>query len=117
MRDNSSQNLNEFIRDVLQPNDEFHRLFNNAIDSLHRNLQTFTGYGNENPIKVNGETSPYPSPPALNYRVRCLAPNDPPLITILLECLMCFSVTLYQLVQCVYVHLIERFHSRGQHLC
>ena len=98
MRDNSSQNLNEFIRDVLQPNDEFHGLFNDAIESLYRQLQKgleYTNYGIHNLIKVTGETAPYPSPPALNYLGRCLAPNDPPLITILLECLMSFSVTLY----------------------
>ena len=98
MRDNSSQNLNEFIRDVLQPNDEFHGLFNDAIESLYRQLQKgleYTNYGIHNLIKVTGETAPYPSPPALNYLGRCLTPNDPPLITILLECLMSFSVTLY----------------------
>ena len=98
MRDNSSQNLNEFIRDVLQPNDKFHCLFNDAIESLYRQLQKGlenTNYGIHNLIKVTGETAPYPSPPALNYLGRCLTPNDPPLITILLECLMSFSVTLY----------------------
>ena len=61
MRDNSSQNLNKFIRDVLHPNDEFHGLFNDAIDSLYRELQKgleYTKYGIHNLIKVTGETAP-----------------------------------------------------------
>ncbi|CAH3018738.1 unnamed protein product [Porites evermanni] len=39
IRDNSSLDLNKFIRDELQPNEEFHRLFNDAVDSLYRELQ------------------------------------------------------------------------------
>ena len=69
IRENSSLNLNKFICDELQPNEEFHRLFNDAFNSLYRKLQTDlqgTEYATENTIhnliKVGGQTAPLPSP-------------------------------------------------------
>ena len=56
----SSLEVNKFIRDKLQPDEIFHRLFNNAIDSLYRELQRdlqYTNYGIYNLIKVSGETA------------------------------------------------------------
>ena len=68
IRENSSLNLNKFISDELQPNEEFHRLFNDAFNSLYRKLQTDlqdTEYATENTIhnliKVGGQTAPLPS--------------------------------------------------------
>ena len=65
IRENSSLNLNKFICDELQPNEEFHRLFNDAFNSLYRKLQTDlqdTEYATEstipNLIKVGGQTAP-----------------------------------------------------------
>ena len=55
--------MNNFIRDELQPNEEFHRLFNDAIDSLYRELQRdlqYTEYAIHNLIKVGGETASRP---------------------------------------------------------
>ncbi|KAM7440243.1 2 5 oligoadenylate synthetase [Porites harrisoni] len=40
IRKNSSLDLNKFICDELQPNEEFHRLCNDAVDSLYQKLQT-----------------------------------------------------------------------------
>ena len=65
IRDNSSLDLNKFIRDELQPNEEFHRLFNDAVDSLYRELQRDlqgTEYAVHNLIKVGGQTAPLPAP-------------------------------------------------------
>ena len=65
IRDNSSLDLNKFIRDELQPNEEFHRPFNDAVDSLYQELQTDlqgTEYPIHNLIKVGGQTAPLPSP-------------------------------------------------------
>ena len=69
IRENSSLNLNKFICDELQPNEEFHRLFNDAFNSLYRKLQTDlqdTEYATEstihNLIKVSGQTTPSPRP-------------------------------------------------------
>ena len=65
IRENSSLNLNKFICDELQPNEEFHRLFNDAVDSLYQELQTDlqgTEYPIHNLIKVGGQTAPLPSP-------------------------------------------------------
>lgn len=56
----SSLEVNKFIRDKLQPDEIFHRLFNDAIDSLYRELQRdlqYTNYGIYNLIKVSGETA------------------------------------------------------------
>ncbi|KAM7442449.1 2 5 oligoadenylate synthetase [Porites harrisoni] len=39
IRESSSLDLNKFISDELQPNEDFHRLFNDATDSLYRELQ------------------------------------------------------------------------------
>ena len=57
--------MNRFIRDELQPNEEFHRLFNDAVDSLYRELQRDlqgTEYAVHNLIKVGGQTAPLPAP-------------------------------------------------------
>lgn len=65
IRENSSLDLNKFISDELQPNEEFHRLLNDAVDSLYRELQTDlqdTEYPIHNLIKVGGQTAPLPSP-------------------------------------------------------
>ena len=65
IRENSRLDLNKFICDELQPNEEFHRLFNDAVDSLYRELQTDlqgTEYAIHNLIKVGGQTAPLPSP-------------------------------------------------------
>ena len=65
IRENSRLDLNKFICDELQPNEEFHRLFNDAVDSLYRELQTDlkgTEYAVHNLIKVGGQTAPLPSP-------------------------------------------------------
>ena len=69
IRENSSLNLNKFICDELQPNEEFHRLFNDAFNSLYQELQTDlqgTEYATEstihNLIKVGDLTAPLPSP-------------------------------------------------------
>ena len=52
--------MNKFISDELQPNEEFHRLCNNAVDSLYQKLQTdFPGTEDDkihNLIKVGGQT-------------------------------------------------------------
>ena len=48
----SSQEVNNFIRDELQPNKEFHRLYNDAINSLYEELQRV--YGIHNLIEVSG---------------------------------------------------------------
>ena len=56
--------MNKFICDELQPNEEFHRLFNDAVDSLYRELQTDlkgTEYAVHNLIKVGGQTAPLPA--------------------------------------------------------
>ena len=61
IRENSSLDLNKFICDELQPNEEFHRLFNDAFNSLYRKLQTDlqdTEYAVHNPIKAGGQTAP-----------------------------------------------------------
>ena len=67
IRENSSLNLNKFICDELQPNEEFHRLFNDAFNSLYRKLQTdlqdtkyacATESTIHNLIKVGGQTAP-----------------------------------------------------------
>ena len=60
LRENSNLDLNKFICDELQPNEEFNRLFNGAIDSLYRELQRelqHTKYGIHNLIKVGVETA------------------------------------------------------------
>ena len=69
IRENSNLNLNKFICDELQPNEEFHRLFNDAFNSLYQELQTDlqgTEYATENTIhnliKVGGQTAPPPLP-------------------------------------------------------
>ena len=57
----SSQEVNNFISDELQPNKEFHSLYNDAINSLYEELQNFspnTFYGIHNLIEVSGETAP-----------------------------------------------------------
>lgn len=67
IRDNSRLDLNRFIRDELQPNEEFHRLFNDAVDSLYRELQRDlqgTEYAVHNLIKVGG----YADSPAPRHR-------------------------------------------------
>ncbi|XP_073230619.1 2'-5'-oligoadenylate synthase 1-like [Porites lutea] len=54
LRENSNLDLNKFICDELQPNEEFNRLLNGAIDSLYRELQRelqHTKYGIHNLIK------------------------------------------------------------------
>ena len=54
------------MHDKLQPDETFHRLFNDAIDSLYRELQRdlqYTNYGIYNLIKVSGETALPPHPP------------------------------------------------------
>ena len=64
IRDNFNLDLNRFIRDELQPNEEFHRLFNDAVDSLYRELQRDlqgTEYAVHNLIKVGGQTAPLPA--------------------------------------------------------
>ncbi|XP_068695740.1 uncharacterized protein [Montipora foliosa] len=51
----SSLEVNKFICDKLQPDEIFHCLFNDAIDSLYRELQRdlqYTNYGIHNLIKV-----------------------------------------------------------------
>ena len=53
--------MNKFISDELQPNEEFHRLFNDAFNSLYRKLQTDlqdTEYAVHNPIKAGSQTAP-----------------------------------------------------------
>ena len=60
IRESSSLDLNKFISDELQPNEDFHRLFNDAIDSLYRELQRDlqnTNYGIHNLIKVGDEAA------------------------------------------------------------
>ena len=57
----SSQEVNNFISDELQPNKEFHRLYNDATNSLYEELQRVlpnTFYGIHNLIEVSGETGP-----------------------------------------------------------
>ena len=57
----SSQEVNNFISDELQPNKEFHSLYNDATNSLYEELQNFspnTFYGIHNLIEVSGETAP-----------------------------------------------------------
>ena len=64
----SSLEVNKFIRDKLQPDEIFPRPFNDALDSLYRELQRdlqYINYGIYNLIKVCGETAtppPRPSP-------------------------------------------------------
>ena len=56
----SSQEVNNFISDELQPNKEFHRLYNDATNSLYEELQRVlpnTFYGIHNLIEVSGETA------------------------------------------------------------
>ena len=53
----SSQEVNNFISDELQPNKEFHRLYNDATNSLYEELQRV--YGIHNLIEVSSETAPY----------------------------------------------------------
>ena len=53
----SSQEVNNFISDELQPNKEFHRLYNDATNSLYEELQRV--YGIHNLIEVSGETASY----------------------------------------------------------
>ena len=58
--------MNIFIRDYLQPDKEFHNLYNNAIDSLYKELQRLlrdTFYGIHNLIEVSCATT---FPPPLN---------------------------------------------------
>lgn len=60
LRENSNLDLNKFICDELQPNEEFNSLFNGAIDSLYQELQRelrHTKYGVHNLIMVGGETA------------------------------------------------------------
>lgn len=57
----SSQEVNNFISDELQLDKEFHRLYNNAFNSLYEELQRVlpnTFYGIHNLIEVSGETDP-----------------------------------------------------------
>ena len=57
----SSQEVNNFIRDELQPNKKFHRLYNDATNSLYEELQRVlpnTFYGIHNFIEVSAETAP-----------------------------------------------------------
>ena len=52
----SSLEVNKFISDKLQPDEIFHCLFNDAMDSLYRELQRDlqnTNYGIHNLIKVS----------------------------------------------------------------
>ena len=54
-----SQEVYKFIHDELRPDEEFNRRFNDAIDSLYRELQSGLhnkDYGIHNLIKVSGET-------------------------------------------------------------
>ena len=74
----SSLEVNKFIRDKLQPDEIFHRLFNDAIDSLYRELQRdlqYTNYGIYNLIKVSGETAttlpPFPQTHTHTQPKRC----------------------------------------------
>ena len=49
--------MNTFISDELQPDKEFHDVYNNAIDSLYNELQRVlrnTFYGIHNLIEVSG---------------------------------------------------------------
>ena len=67
IRENSSLDLNKFVCDELQPNEVFHRLCKDAVDSLYRKIQTDlpgTDEGDKihNLIKVGGQTAPIPSP-------------------------------------------------------
>ena len=66
----SRQEVNKFIHDKLQPDEEFHRLFNGAIDFLYQELQRDlqdTHYVIHNLIKVSLEIAP--PPPALLTRI------------------------------------------------
>lgn len=61
----SSGEVNIFIRDYLQPDKEFHHLYNDAIHSLYIELQRLLGdtfYGIHNLIEVSGDNllSPHP---------------------------------------------------------
>lgn len=61
----SSLDVNKFISDKLQPDEKFHGLFNDTIDSLYRELQRdlqYTNYGIHNLVKVSGEKAPPPQP-------------------------------------------------------
>ena len=66
IRGNSSLDLNKFICDELQPNEEFHRLCNDAVDSLYQKLQADLPSTEDNKIhnliKVGGQKAPVPSP-------------------------------------------------------
>ena len=62
----SSQEVNIFIREQLQSDEEFHRLYNDAFDSLYkglqRNLENTVSYEIHNLIEVSGATL-LPTPP------------------------------------------------------
>ena len=67
-----SLEVNKFVSDELQPDEEFHGLLNKAIDSLYGELQKgleYTDYGIHNLIKVTAETASCPFSQALNYRL------------------------------------------------
>ena len=56
----SSGDVNIFIRDYLQPDEEFHHLYNDAIHSLYIELQRLLGdtfYGIHNLIELSGATT------------------------------------------------------------
>ena len=56
----SSGEVNIFIRDYLQPDEEFDHLYNDAIHSLYKELQRLLGdtfYGIHNLIEVSGATT------------------------------------------------------------
>ena len=55
--------MNIFISDELQPDEEFYGLYDDAIDSLYKELQRVlqnTFYGIHNLIEVSGETAQSP---------------------------------------------------------
>ena len=57
--------MNIFISDELQPDEEFYGLYDDAIDSLYKELQRVlqsTFYGIHNLIEVSGETAQSPPP-------------------------------------------------------
>ena len=61
----SSVEVNIFIRDELQPDKEFHGLYDDAIDSLYKELQRVlknTFYGMQNLTEVSGETAHHHTP-------------------------------------------------------
>ena len=61
----SSLEVNKFISDKLQPDEIFHCLFNDAMDSLYRELQRDlqnTNYGIHNLIKVSTDEENFKHP-------------------------------------------------------